>query len=82
MDIILHWLQSNQALDWIGTGLLAIVGSGLAKYAKDLRKDLRVATHCLELVQDLLDACDDNKISPEEVEKLRVDIQNIKEDAK
>ena len=80
--IVLHWLQSNQSLAWIGSAVLAIVGGGLAKYAKDLRKDLKVATHCLELVSDLMDAADDNVISPEEVQKLKDDIAKIKEDAK
>jgi len=77
-----HFLMNNQAIAWIASLILMFVGGGLAKYAKDLRKDLKIAQTVIVLVNDTLDALDDNKITPEEVQKLKDDICAIKGDCK
>lgn len=81
MDIILHWVQSNQGLAWVGSWILGItaVGALIHKYSPIVRKYLKVIAKLLEFIDKLLDALQDDKITDEEISDLTKEAQELKD---
>ena len=75
--------MQNQLFAWIGSWLLGIAGVSIAftKYYKQVKRALRIAQDSLALVNNLLDACQDNSITPDEIQKLKDDLAKIQSDA-
>ena len=81
-DILINWLQQNQNIAWIAS---LIIGSGvvagfIAKYSAKLRKISKIVAHVLELVNDVLDACEDKQITKEEIELIMSVVKNLQEE--
>ena len=81
MNIIVHWLQSNQGLAWLGSLFLGIaaVGAALHKYSPIMRKYVKITREGMDLIDTLLDAVQDDKITEDEIKAIAKEVQDFKE---
>ena len=72
--------MQNNILAWISSLLLGIgvVWHFIDKYKAKVRKAVKVAHESLEMIDDILDAIEDHKITTEEIEKIAKDAEKLK----
>ena len=80
----LHWIQSNSGLAWIGSLVLGIsaVGAAIHKWSPVVRRYIKISREGLDLIDTLLDAVQDDKITPEEIQAIVTEVQHFKNSLK
>ena len=81
MDWIVNWIGSNQIVAWVSSLILSMsaVGILINKYGPKIRKASKVAEKALSIVNSLLDAVEDRKVTKEEVEALLLEVTELQE---
>ena len=78
-QIILHWLSTNIATvaTWIvGIGAVGVV---IKKYGPIARKWVKIIREGMDMVDTLLDALQDDKITDDEIAKVVAEAQAFKD---
>lgn len=76
--------MTNQFLAWLGTIALGLTGLGIVikKYLPGILKAIQLSRDVLDLVDDFVKASEDNKLTPEEIQKFVDNITEIQKDLK
>jgi hypothetical protein len=81
-QFILTWIQSHIAtLATLIVGLPA-VGILIKKYGPKIRRFVKIGRGAMDIVDTLLDALQDDKITDDEVAKIIAEVNAFKEDLK
>lgn len=78
-QIILQWLVTH--IPMVATWIISIGAVSLAikKYGPKIRKFVNVGRHGLDMIDTLLDAVQDDKITDEEIKKIVDEVNAFKE---
>ena len=81
LEVILGWIGQNQTIAWVSSLILSMsaVGVVINKYGPKIRKASKVAEKALSIVNSLLDAVEDKKVTKEEVEALLLEVTELQE---
>ena len=81
-QMILSWLSNNIATvaTWIvGLGAVSVA---IKKYGPKIRKFIKIGSEALDVVDILLDALTDDKVTDEEIKKILEEVNQFKEAVK
>lgn len=79
MDALVSWIQSNQVVAWIGSLVIAIpaVWKLIEKFSPKIRRALKISKEVMDLLNELLDALEDHKITKEEIESIMAEVAEL-----
>lgn len=73
--------MKTQFLAWIGTAFIGMTGVAvfLKKYGTQIVRGIQVARDALDLLDDLIEASKDEKITPEEIAKFQDTVNKLRQ---
>lgn len=81
-EMILSWLSSH--IPMVATWIISLgaISIAIKKYGPKIRKFISVGRHGLDVIDSLMDALTDDKITDEEIAKLLAEVQAFKDSIK
>jgi len=72
--------MDTQVMAWIASFILgtATVWRLVEKYSPKIRRSIKITGEILELINNVLDALDDKKITKQELQKIANDLEELK----
>ena len=72
-------MLNNQILAWLGSLIagIGIISVIVKKYSGKVKRFIRIAREALDLVDELIKSAEDQKITTEEIERIKKETQEL-----
>lgn len=79
MDLLINWVGQNQAIAWVSSLILSVsvVWAFLQKQTPKIRKALAIVEKASALINSLLDASSDQKVTVEELKDIAGHLEDL-----